>query len=84
MLDIIFQALPYIVGTGGGVSLLLAHNKNKANALEIMQRVYTKFAHDTAMEIGQMKEEIRMLNSILRKHREQCAACPNNEQNRNP
>lgn len=73
-----------IIGTGGLVSLFMARKERKAaqnltagNALDIMQKVYAQFVKDTEFEIGQMKEEIRMLRKVVEKYKETCDNCPN-------
>lgn len=73
-----------VFGGGGLISIIVARKQARAtinltdgNAVKVMQEVYKEFAKDTAYEIGQMKEEIRMLREILKRHQETCAACPN-------
>jgi len=74
-----------VFGGGGLISLILARKERRANidltdgnAVKVMQEVYKEFAKDTALEIGQMKEEIRMLREVIKKQQIDCAACVNN------
>jgi hypothetical protein len=74
-----------VFGGGGLISLIVARRERQANidltdgnAIKVMQEVYKEFAKDTALEIGQMKEEIKMLREIIKKNQLECAGCVNN------
>jgi len=82
VIGVVFGA---VFGAGGFMSLMLARKERRANvdltdgnAIKVMQAVYKEFAKDTALEIGQMKEEIRMLREVIKKQQTDCAACVNN------
>jgi len=74
-----------VFGGGGLISLIIARRERQANidltdgnAVKVMQEIYKEFAKDTALEIGQMKEEIKMLREVIKKQQTDCAACYNN------
>ncbi len=80
------NALPVLLGAGGVVSLLIARKERKAaanlsntNAVDIMQKVYRQFVKDTALEINELKEEIKMLRKVVENYRSTCSGCPNNK-----
>lgn len=80
------QALPILMGGGGFLSLLMARrerraaaNLNNTNAVEIMQKVYSQFVKDTAIEINMLKEEIKRLRKVVESYKATCNGCPNNK-----
>jgi hypothetical protein len=78
---------PYVAGlfsAGGAVSLIFARKERRAaqdiasgNAVDIMQKVYAQFIKDTAVEIGQLKEEVKMLRAVVESYKQTCDNCPN-------
>ena len=71
-------------GGGGLLTFILAKKERKAatdmksaNALDIMQKVYQQFVNDTAIEICQLKEEIKMLRAVVEGYKTTCENCPN-------
>lgn len=80
--------LPALVGAGGVLSLIMAKRERKAaanlsnaNAVDIMQKVYSQFVKDTAVEINELKEEIKMLRKVVESYRSSCQGCPNHKNN---
>lgn len=80
------ELAPYIVSAGGAVSYLLAWREKKAaasaregDALQIMQMAYAQFAKDAMFEIGQLKEEVRMLTEVVRAYKQTCDSCPHKQ-----
>lgn len=80
----LIDILPYFVSAGGAAAWLAAWRLRKsaadlssATALDMMQKVYQQFILDTAVEIGQMKEEIKMLREVVESYKSTCDNCPN-------
>lgn len=86
MLKFLAESGPFVsalFSAGGVATWVLAWREKKAaanlqsgNALDIMQKVYAQFVSDTALEIGQLKEEVKMLRSIVEEYKKTCDNCP--------
>lgn len=80
----LFPLIGALLSGGGILTLAIARKERKAaadltnaNAVEIIQKVYQQFVKDTALEIGQLKEEVRMLREVVQKYKDRCDSCPN-------
>ena len=86
LLNILITVMSAVFGGGGILTFILAKRERKAaadmksaNALDIMQKVYQQFVNDTAIEIYQLKEEIKMLRTVVENYKATCENCPNNK-----
>jgi|GEM_PF-5656996 len=84
LVHIVAAIISVAFGGGGLLSLILAKKERKAaadmksaNALDIMQKVYQQFVNDTAVEIYQLKEEIKILRAVVEGYKATCDNCPN-------
>lgn len=76
---IFLTLLNCLFGTAGVFSFLLAYRKSKTDIFKVMQDAYRIFIEDTAREIGQLKEEIKMLHDVVKGYKETCDLCINNK-----
>lgn len=86
IVNIMITVMGAVFGGGGVLTFILAKRERKAaadmksaNALDIMQKVYQQFVTDTAIEIHQLKEEIKMLRTVVENYKATCENCPNNK-----
>ena len=87
--EFLLQAATWIFGATGLISWIFSYRervlKNKtteATIFEKMQGSYQKFVDHTEHKLAEMRGEIEMLHSIIKKQREECANCSNSK-NRN-
>jgi len=71
-----------IFGSTGLITLFMTRAEKKAllkvtegNALETMQKVYDHFVMDTEKQIGIMREEIKMMHTIIKAYKDKCDNC---------
>jgi flagellar biosynthesis chaperone FliJ len=86
--SILLQLFPAVLGGSGIISLMLARKERRAaanlsntNAVDIMQKVYQQFVKDTALEINQLREEIKRLRTVVENYKNTCQECPNHKNN---
>lgn len=82
MPDLIISIAPWLVSAGTAVGWIAMQKQRSASYTKQVQEIYQQFVQDTSMEIGQLKEEIKMLRKVVESYKETCDGCPNNKNKR--
>ncbi len=76
MLTIVF---PWVASAGTVIGWVALQKHRSASYTKQVQEIYRQFVEDTVVEIGQLKEEIKMLRQVVESYKKKCDGCPNNK-----